>query len=159
MGFLDRSRYGFIEVDFRGLNEDQNDAILEALLIAVDADNRASPEEKKELLSNLRTFPWIWGRDDDTLGVKLQATSDTLAKLKNKPKLATDHMKGIAKRLPHLMTRVKIYAHMIAIIASDRNINKEEEALLGQFGEYFGFTPEQTMGLLRDVAAEYKATH
>ena len=159
MGFLDRSRYGFAEVDFRGLNEDQNDAILESLLIAVDADNRASPEEKKELLSNLRTFPWIWGRDEDTLGEKLQATSDTLAKLKDRPKQATDHMKGIARRLPHLMTRVKIYAHMIAIIASDRNISKEEEALLSAFGDWFGFTPEQTVGLIRDVAAEYKASH
>lgn len=155
MKFLQGSSLAFTEADMKPLNEEQNQAILEALFIAIAADGKTTPQELQAFGASVASYPWNFGNDEKVLVKKVEAIAAKLATLgKDKAKL-TEHLKSLGTRVPANL-KEKTITGMFALFLADGEFNQQEQTTLVAFANVFGISETRGKQIGEEVVSLIK---
>jgi uncharacterized tellurite resistance protein B-like protein len=121
--------------EVQALTHEQQDAILEAMVIAVVADGKVDEEEIARFNSELAKVPWTQPKED--VVKKAQAAQARVAGLANDDERRAMLM-GIAARLPHGAIAEKTLGMMALVMTADGPANAAERGALAVFASAFG---------------------
>ena len=130
--------------EIQSLTPEQQDAILEALVIAAVADGKVARDDVARFDSQLGTVPWV--QSEEEILKKAQAARARIAALANDDeKLAM--LKSIAARLPQGPIAEKTLGMMALIMTADGPVSDAEQLTLSAFALAFGITRERLAAL------------
>jgi uncharacterized tellurite resistance protein B-like protein len=136
-----------------GLSEDQNQAVVDALLTAIFADGEVSAEERAQFEKEVTKLPWAWGNDAEKMAKAVAAAEEKLvAATQGGQQDTIAHIKGIGDRLPTPELKEKVFRMMAAIVYADsKQANELERNVLGAFTHAFGMPPERAVAIAKEV--------
>lgn len=121
--------------DMKGLSEEQQGVIFDALVAAGWADGSVSDAERQRFEKEVVKIPW--GRSEAELIKMINASSAKVAALKDDNDVLA-FIKNIAEKLPTQDFREKVLYLMIQIMRSDKNLSSGEQNVITKFVEAFG---------------------
>lgn len=126
--------------EVQALTPEQQDAILEAMVVAVVADGKIGQDEIARFNSELALVPWAQPREE--VIKKAQAAQARVVALANdEERLAM--LKSIAARLPRGPIAEKTLGMMALVTAADKNVDVAEQNTLAAFALAFGITKDR----------------
>jgi len=138
---------------FRGLDDEQNQAILDALVAVVFSDAHLAAEEAAEFDRQLQQLPWRWANDARARERALTAAREKVEALSD-PDAAQALVESIAARLPSAAVREKVYRMCVALSLADRSVAPGETNVLGGLRLGFGMAESRAEELAAEVRAE-----
>jgi uncharacterized tellurite resistance protein B-like protein len=132
--------FAFTQDDMKGLREDQQSAIFDALVTAAWADGNVSKEEMERFEQEVVKIPW--GKPQDDLVKMVYASKERVSSLKDVESVM-GFIKAIAEKLPDVGLREKLLYLMGSIMFTDRELNNAERNIIGAFIDAFGVTKER----------------
>jgi len=131
----------FSREEIQSLTSDQQDAILEALVVAVVANKKVGQDEVARLKDEVKKIPW--GQPKEAIIEKAkaaQARVDALTGDADRVAL----LKSIAARLPPGPVAETTLAMMGRVMgAADRSVDEKEQNTLIAYAVAFGINPER----------------
>ncbi|MGC4118322.1 MAG: TerB family tellurite resistance protein [Myxococcales bacterium] len=136
--------------DFKSLNEDQNQAVVDALMAMIFSDSKLEPVEAKAFDHQVQQLPWRWAQDERArekviaaAREKVDALSDTAA--------AEAFVQTVAQRLTAQGVREKVYKMCLAIAHADRQTHVNESRMLTRLEKAFGIDEARADALSAEV--------
>ena len=125
--------------DVAGLDSNQKDAVIAALVTAVIADGPPGADEMKTFDVALRTLPW--GYSVEELSTKTRSVQARIAAGDRESKLA--FLAEVAASITAPELREKVVLSMLAVVSADHDVTHGEKASVSAFIRVFGFTDAQ----------------
>jgi hypothetical protein len=134
--------------EIEALTPEQQDAILEALVIAAVADGKVARDDVARFDNQLGTVPWVQPQEE--ILKKAQAARARVAALANDDeKVAV--LKSIAARVPQGPVAEKTLGMMALIMTADGPVSSAEQFTLSAFALAFGIDKER-LGVLASAS-------
>jgi uncharacterized tellurite resistance protein B-like protein len=135
--------------DVESLTLEQQDAVLEALVVAVVADGSVGQPEVARFNAEVGAVPW--GRSMDEVARMAQAAKARIFGLRSDAERLS-MLKSISKKLHDSPVREKVLAMMARVSMADHAVNVSETNVLLAFGAAFGISRERTGEIWRALA-------
>ena len=126
--------------DLEALDEGQRVAIIEAMLVALYADDKITPAELRRFDEILLGLPW--GVERDVLVAIVKGAHHRLQTVKT-PAQIQDYVAHLAAKLPSPALRDKVIFTMATLMLSDGELDRLEKNVLGLFVVAFGVTSDR----------------
>lgn len=136
--------------DFKGMGDEQNQAIVDALMAMIFADARLDPVEAKEFDRQVRKLPWRWAQDERAREKVIAASREKIDALKDEASIAA-FMQSVAQRLGAQPVREKVYRMCLAIVFADRKTESSESRMLSQLEKSFGIDEARANALAAEI--------
>lgn len=138
--------------DLEGLDDEQNQAVVDALVATVFSDAQLATEEAAEFDRQLQRLPWRWANDArarERVLTSARQKADGLAD----PDAADALVESIAARLPSPVVREKVYKMCVALSLADQSVHPGETNLLGGLRLGFGIPELRAEAIAGEVRA------
>lgn len=137
-------RAAFTREDIGSLTPDQQDAVLEALVVAVVADANVGSDEVARFDKEIGSIPWA--QPKEAIIARAQAAQARVMALEtDAERLAL--LKSIAARLPAAPIAEKTVATMARVMAEGKIVNPTEKNVLAAFALAFGIGADRLEAL------------
>lgn len=123
--------------DFAGMTDEQNAAVVDALVGAIFGDARLVASEAREFDSQIEKLPWRWAQDARARERVIAASREKVDRLAE-PGALQALAASIAERLPQLAVRAKVLQMCVAICLADRVVDDAETKFLVALRDAFG---------------------
>jgi hypothetical protein len=134
----------FTKEEIQSLSSDQQDAILEALVVAVVADSVVGRDEIARFNSEIARIPWA--QPKEAIMAKAQAAqARVIAQKTDAERIA--FVKAIGARLPRGPVSEKTVGMMAMVMAADKELDTDEKTTLGAFALAMGITNERAVAI------------
>ena len=156
MGLLD-SFWNALRSDpeLQGLADEQNQAVVDALVGTVFSDQHMAPEEIKEFNRQLEKLPWRWAHDEAERERVITVARNRADALTD-PAGARQFVASLAERLTSATVREKVYRMCLAITFADKQVEPGEVSLLEGMRRAFGLPEPRAEEITADVRRELK---
>jgi hypothetical protein len=134
----------FTKEEIQSLSPEQQDAVLEALVVAVVADSEVGKDEIARFNAEIARIPWA--QPKQAIMEKAQAAQARVMAQKTDADRAA-FLKTIAARLPHGPIAEKTVGMMAMVMAADKELDVAEKNTLGIFALAFGITNERAAAI------------
>lgn len=134
----------FTKEEIASLTPDQQDAVLEALVVAVVADANVGSDEVARFDKEIGSIPWA--QPKEAIVEKAQAAQARVMALETDEE-RIGLLKSIAARLPAAPIAEKTVATMARVMAADKVVNPTEKNVLAAFALAFGIQAERLAAL------------
>jgi len=136
--------------DFKGMGDEQNQAVVDALVAMIFSDANLDPVEAKEFDRQVRQLPWRWANDERAREKVIAAAREKVDALADQT-AAKAFAQSVAQRLPGLAVREKVFGMCVAITMADKKIQAGEGRMLFLLSEAFGFDKARADALAAEV--------
>ncbi len=151
MAFLDKLMSKLkSDPDFTGLADEQNQAVVDALMAVVFSDTKLDPAEAREFDRQLQQLPWRWAQDERAREKVIAAAREKVAALSDQA-AAEAFVQGLAQRLTAQPVREKVYKMCLAVTFADRQTQESESRLLLLLEKGFGLDEARADALAAEV--------
>jgi hypothetical protein len=139
----------FSKEEIQSLTSDQQDAILEALVVAVVANGRVGQDEVARLKDEVKRIPW--GQPKEAIIEKAQAAQTRVNALSGDSERVA-LLKSIAARLPPGPVAEKTIATMGLVMgAADHSVDAQEQNTLITYALAFGINKERFQAIAESI--------
>ncbi len=133
----------FSREELQALSTEQQDAVLEALVVAIAANTKTNRDEVALFNAEMGKIPWVQPRE----AIMEKATQARLVAMRSDADRAA-LLKGIAARLPRGPISEKTLGMMAMMMAADKMATAKiadayEKSTLGAFAAAFGIPPDR----------------
>ncbi|HEY3447345.1 MAG TPA: TerB family tellurite resistance protein [Myxococcales bacterium] len=136
--------------DFKGMGDEQNQAIVDALMAMIFSDAKLDPVEAQEFDRQIRLLPWRWAQDERAREKVIAAAREKVDALAD-PAAAQAFAQTLAQRLPAQPVREKVYKMCLAIAFADRQTQAGESRMLLLVEKAFGIDEARANALSAEV--------
>jgi hypothetical protein len=126
--------------EIQALTPEQQDAILEAMVIAVVAGGKIGQDEVARFHSEVERVPWVQPKEE--IIKKAQAAQARVLALANDAERAA-MLRGVAARLPPGPVAEKTFGMMALVMAADHEVSASEQNTLRAFALALGISKER----------------
>jgi uncharacterized tellurite resistance protein B-like protein len=126
--------------DFATMDDAQRTAVLEAMIVALIADDKITPGELRRFDELVKSLPW--GVDEPVLSAMIRAAKDRALAPQSRSEIH-DYVSGLAARLPSPSLRQKVVFTMATLMSADGEVAQVERNVLGLFVVAFNITTDR----------------
>lgn len=126
------------------MDEAQRVAVLEAMLVALIADDKITPAELLRFDQIVTSLPWHV--DDEVLHMMIRAAKDRVTALQSRAQIQ-DYVSRLATRLPTARLREQVIFTMATLMAADDEVEQIEKNVLGLFVVAFNITSDRAAAI------------
>ena len=138
--------FSITQDDMKGISEDQQSTVFDALVAAAWADGNVSDSERERFEQEVVKIPF--GKPEAELIKMIHASTAKVGALQDKDAVLA-FIKSIAEKLPNQDFREKLLHTMVKVMYSDKDLNAAERNVITAFVEAFGVTTAR----FQDIAA------
>ena len=135
--------------DFATMDDAQRVAVLEAMIVALIADDKITPGELRRFDELVKALPW--GVEGPVLDVMIRSAKDRALAPHTRSEIH-DYVSGLAARLPSPELRDKVVYTMATLMASDDEVAPVERNVLGLFVVAFNITTNRMAAIKAALA-------
>ena len=132
----------------RPLNQQQAEALVDALVFAMMADGVAHDEEFRELHRGLEDLEW---RGEISLESYTSQAIANIDEVKISREAARAHCRAIGERLQDRPARERAYAIASRIVCADGDVAEPERGLMSLFIQEFSISEDRAFELAADA--------
>lgn len=136
---------------YRNLDQDQNEALLDALSAAKIIDGDLDPAEREELLGAMRKLKW---EGDQDLESYMDGAVERARELSVYNDSIAEFFQNISDRLREDWLRQETYYIASRITLADQKVVEEEREFLQTMVEAFGIDPQRQALIIRKIRSE-----
>ena len=141
----------FAEKRFQGISQDQNEALMDCLALAVMIDGVADPAEIEEIKKQAEMFNWQGSVSFEAyLDAALEHAESVFVEEQALRVFASD----IAERLDEEWLCEEAYYISALIVTSDEDLNEEERAFLNALVESMGISRKRLQDITQKLMDE-----